>query len=413
MKKIALLALVVVSQLSVAQIRLDSYFESQVIDKYKQYDNYTVEIITQSTIRGDRYRDIDSVFIKNDTTIVYIEKLGSPSSFTGVQTAYSIAYTTNDTNITIEFLRKFITINSLTSNEGEYFNHVYVSNAGDFSGGSSFASSIINGRKRFKKIDKISDIHDYIIFEYVDSNVTVNDIKMYEDVALFVNKETSLLEKITTKRRNNTLAELGLGAIERIITLNYLEFDQPNSIYKMRFDTVSYHYLETYKNESPYSRRLDIRKKQDAQFEQSQIKLDRRILKCPLVDFEGKEFRLNEIDGWLLFDTWNAGCYPCFEMMKEVSQNQSEFTKRNIRIVSLNTWEEPSEYLKAFCEKQRVDISNLYFFKSANDVQLFKKSLKIFPSIFLISPDKKVVWHTNGRKSTTELLQKIDEYINK
>jgi hypothetical protein len=97
--------------------------------------------------------------------------------------------------------------------------------------------------------------------------------------------------------------------------------------------------------------------------------------------------------------------------MKEVALHQQEFEKRGITIVSLNSYEQPSEYLKAFCEKLKIDVSTLYFFKNSDDVTIFKEQIKIFPSIFLISPDKKVVWQTAGKKSVMELLQEIDKFI--
>ena len=70
--------------------------------------------------------------------------------------------------------------------------------------------------------------------------MNINDFQMYEDVKMYVNKDTYLLEKIITKRQNNTIAELELGAIEREIIINYLEFNQPNSIYKAQFNTDFY-----------------------------------------------------------------------------------------------------------------------------------------------------------------------------
>jgi hypothetical protein len=85
--------------------------------------------------------------------------------------------------------------------------------------------------------------------------------------------------------------------------------------------------------------------------------------------------------------------------------------KRNVTIVSLNSYEKAGDYLKTFCEKQKITISDLYFFKNSDDIKIFQKQIKIFPSIFLISPDKKVVWQTAGKKSVTELLQEIDKFI--
>ena len=395
-----------------AQLSLDSIWQKHIIDNYIKYDNYTAEIVTNSTIRtkwivdefsSDIDNYIDTTYNIKDTTLFYFEK----KDFVGVQCKNSISYTANDTNTTINFQRKFIAINSLQDQWGAYFNDVSIRWE------THFYTSIIGYHKFFTKIDKISDIGDYIVFECIDSSMILNDIKMYEDVKMYVNKTNYLLEKITTKRQNNTIAELGLGAIEREITINYLEFNQPNSIYKTRFNTSFYYNFPVIKNSNPYEELAKKAQKLKEKFEKSKQTLNTQLLDCEIVDFEGNTIKLNDVKGWLLFDTWSGSCYPCFEMMKDVATKKQEFEKRGVTIISLNTYEKPSIYLKRFCEKQKVDIDDLYFFKNKNDIDIFKKQLKIFPSIFLISPDKKVVWQTTGKKSVTELLREIDKFIKK
>ena len=412
MKKLYLfLVILILGQTISAQINLDTLWRRFVVDNYKKYDSYAAEIVTNSTIRGKYAEDytsvIDTIYHTKDTTLIYCEK----NKFVGVHCINSISYTENDTNTTINFARKFIAVNSLQEQWGDYFNDVSIR------GETHFYTCIIGYPKFFKKIDKISDTGDYFVFECVDSSMVINDIKMYEDVKMYVNKDNYLLEKITTKRRNNTIAELDLGAIEREIVISYLEFNQPNSIYKARFNPDFYYNFPVVKHGNPYiairnKAAVEKNEQQKAKFETSKITLNKKLLDCEIVGFENNSIKLNDIKGWILFDTWSKSCFPCFEMMKEVALNHREFEKRGITIVSLNTWEQPSDYLKAFCEKQKVNISELYFFKNENDVAFFKKQLEIFPSIFLISPDKKVVWQTAGKKNVVELLQGIDKFIN-
>ena len=410
MKKIFLFSIVFIfGHTLFAQISLDTIWQKQVIDNYKKYDNYTAEIVTNSTISGKYTKDrgvFDTIYYNKDTTLIYCEN----NKFVGVQSKNSISYTEHDTNTTINFQRKFIAINSLQDEWGNYFNDVSIRWE------THFYTSIIGYRKFFKKIDKISDIGDYFVFECIDSSMTTNDIKMYEEVKMYVNKENYLLEKITTKRQNNTIAELGLGAIEREIIINYLEFNQPNSIYKTRFNTDFYYDFRIVKNENPYiaNKKSFAKNEQEKEnFEKSKITLNQKIIDCEIVDFENNTTKLNNIKGWLLLDIWYQACFPCFEMMKEVALNKQEFEKRGITIISLNSYEQPSDYLKAFCKKMNINISDLYFFKNSDDITTFKKQIKIFPSIFFISPDKKVVWQTAGKKSVTELLQEIDKFMKK
>jgi hypothetical protein len=400
----------ILGQMLFAQINLDTIWQNFVVDNYTKYDNYTAEIITNSTIRGKRTKDrgvIDTVYNTYDTTLIYIEN----GKMIGAITKNAISYTENDTNTTIDFIFKFIAINSLQEFYGDYFNYACIYDK------AHFYTSIIGRPPCFKKIDKISDIGDYFVFECVDSSMNLNDIQMYEDVKMYVNKNTYLLERITTKRQNNTVAELDLGAIEREIVINYLEFNQPNSIYKSIFSTEPYFDFLVVKNDNPYTARNkkagEKREQQKAKFEKSNVTLNQKNLDCEIVGFENNFVKLNDIKGWILLDFWYQACIPCFDMMKDVSLHQQEFEKRGITIVSLNSHEQPSDYLKAFCEKMKIDISTLYFFKNPDDVITFQKQIKIFPSIFLISPDKKIVWQTAGKKSVTELLQEIDKFTKK
>ena len=407
-KKVFILtALAIFGQTLFAQINLDTIWQNFVVDSYKKYENYTAEVFTYSTIRGKHTKDrgvVDTVYNILYKTLICREN----NRFVGVHSKNTISYTENDTNTTIDLASKFIAINSLQDYWGDYFNDISIRWE------THFYTSIIGYPKFFKKIDKISDTDNYFVFECVDSSMNVNDIQMYEDVKMYVNKNNYLLEKITTKRQNNTITELGLGAIEREIVFNYLEFNQHKSIYKARFKT-EYYDFPVIRNDNPYiainKKALDKREKEKAKFENSKISLNKKILDCEIVDFEHSLTKLNDLKGWLLLDVWQQGCIPCFDMMKEVALNKHEFEKRDIAVVSLNIYEQPNDYLKAFCERMIVDISDLYFFNTPEDIITFKKQIKIFPSIFLISPNKKVVWQTTGKKSITELLQEIDKLI--
>ena len=407
MKKTFLFSLMFVfGQTLFAQLSLDSLWQKHVIDNYKKFDNYTIEAITTSTIRGkwNGKEYVDTVYHEKDTVFAYTEWEDKKPHFAGAKCNFDkgmIYFAHKDTATTISLWYKFIAIDET----GVFYN-------GNISFASHFFASIVNNKSHFKKIDKISAIENYFVFECVDTSKMLNDIQMYEDVKMYVNKETGLLEKITTQRQNNTLAELGLGAIAREISINYLEINQKNSLYKeLFFNVAAYPDFRVIKNESPYKKRLEEVEKEKAAFEKSTITLNKKILNCEIVDFENNTIKLNDVEGWLLLDLWYKSCFPCLEMMKEVAIHQEEFIKRNIQVVSLNTFETPSDYLKAFCEKHKINISDLYFFKNSNDIETFKKQLKVFPACFLISPDKQVVYQTNGRKTIDELMQEIDKAI--
>lgn len=147
-----------------AQINLDASWQSSVVENYKKYDNYTARIITNSTIRGKHTKDrglIDTLYNTKDTTLIYCET----GRFVGVRSKNSISYTENDTNTTIDFARKFVAINSLQDYWGNYFDNIGIRWA------THFYTSIIGYSPFFKKIDRISDIGDYFVFECIDSSI--------------------------------------------------------------------------------------------------------------------------------------------------------------------------------------------------------------------------------------------------
>ncbi|MDR3287775.1 MAG: redoxin domain-containing protein [Prevotellaceae bacterium] len=414
MKKTFLfLAMLIFVQILFAQISLDSIWQQQVIEKYKKMDNYTIQVTTNATIRGKYINplvgNIDTIYQKKDLFLLHIERQNGKMIFSGIENNGDISYTQNDTNITAGNYRgiEYIAINPLSNNVGTYFNDV------SFDFPAQFVRSIIDRGQNFKKIDGIYDCGDYFVFECVDTLISINDIQMYENVKMFVNKNNYLLEKITTKRQNNTVAELGLGAIEREITINYLEINQKQSLYRALFNTKEFADYQVIKNEFPWSSALIKREKQNKKWENSSMTLSKSIMQSELVDLEGNTTSLDKIDGWILVDTWYQNCYPCFEMMKQNTQNHSEFEKMNIKIVALNTFDQPNNYLVEFCTKQGVTLDELYFLPFDADLQEFKKVFKIFPSLFLISPDKKVVWKSVGIKAIDEIiLSKIDKAIN-
>ena len=403
--------MLIFGQMLFAQINLDSIWQKQVVDNYKKMDNYAIQVVTNSTIRGKWVMGnyIDTTYNKTDSILLYMEWENGKSVFKGIENNGNLSYTQNDTNTTIENFRgnKYIAINPLSNEQGEYFDYV------NFVFPAQFVRSIIDRGKNFKKIDGIYDKGKYWVFECVDSLINTNGIQMYENVKMFVNKDNHLLEKIQTKRQNNTLAELGLGAIEREIIIKYLEINQENSIYRQIFNTKHFPDYQIIRNKFIWDTfdKNTKREKQKEKLENSKVTFNNKMLDCEIVSFEKNIIKLKDVNGWLLFDTWYSSCFPCFEMMKEVSANQQEFEKRGITIVSLNTCEKPTDYIKAFCEKQKVNLSALYFFKNNEDFKTFENQIKIFPSIFLISPDKKVVWQTAGKKSVNELLQQIDKFI--
>jgi hypothetical protein len=74
--------------------------------------------------------------------------------------------------------------------------------------------------------------------------------------------------------------------------------------------------------------------------------------------------------------------------------------------MSVNDREKPSDYIREFCKKQNVIMENLYFTKPN------KMFCSIYPTVMLISPDKKIVYKNDASSLEIDVLLKdIDKII--
>ena len=403
-----------------AQKDFTSVWKNEVQTAYQQFDNYSFQLYTQSTIRGKHVEEeiIDTTYIYGDSTWVYVEQKKDSITFLGVENPNFISFSTEDTNTIIHFRRNWIGINALKSNEGNYIHHAYL--LPPF----HFFSDIVGKGKYWTKIDTIYNIiaenKPYIVFQWVDSNTALNDIQMIEDVYAYVNPQTHLIQKIQTKRRNNTLVELTLGAIEREIIFDYQNFNYDATADKERF-IVDFRYdqLLIVRNGFPWLQ-TEERKRKDKEWDnliadwtKQEIALPKEILETSLVGFDNREIQLNQYEGWVLVDMWFKSCMPCFDFMKVVNKHYNELQKRGITLVSLNpTKEKPDEQMRAYCEKQGVMLDKLFF--SINLDKNIQRTFNIFPAIYLVNPQKKVIYKKHGFSGEEDfwtMLKEIDTFL--
>lgn len=385
-------------------------WNEKLLEAYRNLDNYTAEIVTISKKRG-KYNSVgkmvDTLYQVSDTALVYVEGGG----FLGFKDRDVLFYNHQDTNNIIKFKRDFIAVNSIYDDWGDYFNNNFLWLR------TKFYWLIMGAKNNFSQIDTFYYMGDMLVFTYVDSTISINDIRMYEDVEMYVDKESYILKQVKTKRRNNSMAEFGLGAIEREITINYLEFNNPNSDYKKIFDISLYPHIPKITGKNPYEARgkMDRKERKEIRKQEkllkTEVNLGDRFYTIDLLDFENNNYKLDEHNGWILIDTWHLACYPCFESMRKLDEREQEFYDRNIKLIYLNVSEIPSEYLKVSCEKRRVNLSNIKFITNAKDREYFNSKIKVYPASFLISPQGKVVWYEVGLQSVDDLLIKIDELM--
>ena len=402
------LALMLISFSVNCQISLDTIWQKQVVDNYKKMDNYKFSVSTNSTIRGNWYGDIqiDTIRNKKDSAFFYIERQNNKISFMGFENEDVMSYTQNNINTTINYFMECITINSLDNFQGQYFNDQY------FFWKLQFCRFFTDKEKGFKKIDGIYDDGEYFVFECVDSSTIFNDtIVMMEYVKMYVNKDSYLVEKIITKLKNSKIEEIMLGTLEREINIQYLEINSENSMYKTKFNPDKFKDFLVIKDKFYWEDDVKVVDKLNAKLANRITDLSETILKTEIKNYQGCVTTLKDLKGWILLDVWNSGCPPCIMIMKDNAKNHSQFEKRDISIISINTIEQPNKYVTEFCEKQEINLNDLYFVQDEENQKEFKPISKFFPTIYLISPDKKIVFQAIGYKKIKEILSKIDKAI--
>lgn len=369
----------------------------KAIREYYKSSLNVLEVDYLSTERGvyDKVNGgyIDSLNEKKESSkMVFDNSKGFISLSNNIYSSYSYL----DTNTTIHYYGKYIAINKIGKGVsfGDYMNHSMIVSEFDYFRfmiqPKYYKDTTPNFYNSFK--DK-----DYYVFQWIDSTNIVNNIMMIEKVSAYVNTQTYNIDKITTERENNTLAEVGLGSIYREIKFNRnLEQEKRGRIEDYMIDVDSdlrKDYLVV-RNNFPWA--VETQEK----INQNNIKdsiinewksrpniLDKEDLNRTYTDLEGNKHYLKDQQGWIMLDNWFSTCFPCFEFMKMVYDNYSEFEKRGIKVLSINLVEKTTPHLKSYCQNQKIKIDNVLFSEKNN------KLFTIYsPTIVLINPEKQIIY---------------------
>ena len=328
------------------------------------------------------------------------------------------SYSFRDTNTTIHYYRKYIAINHIgeSMSFGDYMNYSMI--VGEF----DYFRFMIQPKYYKDTTPNFFNTYndkDYYVFQWIDSTKIVNNILMIEKVSAYVNTQTYNIDKITTERENNTLAEIGLGAIYREIKFKRnIEEEKRGKIEDYMLDVdndLRKDYLLV-RNNFPWSVETQEKINQDKikdsivnEWKSRPSILDKEDLNRVYTDFEGKKHYLKDIKGWIMLDSWFSTCFPCFEFMKMVYDNYSEFEKRGIKVLSVNLVEKSNPHIKSYCENQKIKMDHVLFSQKNN------KLFPIYsPVIVLINPEKQIIYKEYGpSRDIQSFLKNIDEVLDK
>lgn len=238
--------------------------------------------------------------------------------------------------------------------------------------------------------------------QFTQDNSTGEWIPNFSEVFLFVNNKTKLVERIETRKiKNNEFDTINEDMTYYFSDYNYNNHDSyVDSLFD--FNRKEYSYFK--KNYG------DKRLISDERAEEKDTIMNDKILNYPILSLSGDTATIKELDGWLLLDFWFIGCKPCMESFAHLSKEKQEngelvLEKENIKVLLINPLSSNSDMIR-----KTIDKFNLteYFYHSRDINKLLP--ISHMPHLFLISPDKKIVYIAHGMADYTEILKIVHTY---
>lgn len=140
--------------------------------------------------------------------------------------------------------------------------------------------------------------------------------------------------------------------------------------------------------------------------------MDEAVLLFPFVGLRQDTVSLGQAEGWLLLDVWQFGCLPCYQSFERLqcerdSLGHGVLEGEGIRIIAANAKSDNMELIANVAEKYN-SLDLLYAGKGLTGVLSLVNHA--FPSYYLISPEKEIVWRSNFLGDYSELLQAKANY---
>lgn len=394
MKKIIYL-LIAILFVSCSSYRANKYWEKEIVNKYdKENISFKVKEYYQAT---NGY----------DSLIYYVKKTDQKYFAVDENVRYSILK--EDSAKVVDLMYDELTI-TLKSDSIEYMlcqgmikgrnvvNYYFLfspENKKTFPNFKNIKAKNIDGTKY-----KILSFDNKRI--YTKDNSTGEWIPNFSEVFLFVNNKTKLVERIETRKiKNNEFDTINEDMTYYFSDYNYNNHDSyVDSLFD--FNRKEYSYFK--KNYG------DKRLISDERAEEKDTIMNDKILNYPILRLSGDTTTIKELDGWLLLDFWFIGCKPCMESFAHLSKEKQEngelvLEKENIKVLLINPLSSNSDMIR-----KTIDKFNLteYFYHSRDINKLLP--ISHMPHLFLISPDKKIVYIAHGMADYTEILKIVHTY---
>ena len=140
--------------------------------------------------------------------------------------------------------------------------------------------------------------------------------------------------------------------------------------------------------------------------------IDESLIQFPFIDLQNDTIVLSNTEGWVLLDLWQFGCQPCYQGIKNLQQERDSLgygmlEQEGIVIIAANAISDNLELINQVAEKcGGQDI--LYAGKGVFGLLALVNGA--FPSYYLISPEKEIIWRSNYLGDYSELLEAKANY---
>jgi hypothetical protein len=141
-------------------------------------------------------------------------------------------------------------------------------------------------------------------------------------------------------------------------------------------------------------------------------KLETQNLTYPIINLYRDTTNLSKKNGWLLLDLWMFGCGGCDNCFLTFKQETDSLgyrilEKQNITLLSVNALSNNLEMINDYANKYSME-EIMYSSKGFNTkLSLVNYS---YPSYYLISPKKEIIWRSNSLGDYSELLEAKANY---
>lgn len=250
-------------------------------------------------------------------------------------------------------------------------------------------------------IDTVVDGNEYILVNSVANSPKLNStgeiVADNYNTWTWINNSTKLIDSITVN---------GIESNTKIkIEIKNVDFSDKSDIINNVFNIDNPIYSKFSKHTEsfpPYSRLGSLNEK-----------MNESLLNYPLINSAtGDSTSLAKCDGWLLLNFWFVGCTGCVEEFSAIQQEKDSLGYRlledkGIKILAVNVFSDNHELILEVSKRfQFTDIA----YSGKGICQTLAAVNKGYPSNYLISPDKQIVWRENHLGDYSELLKAKEDY---